>query len=163
MTFVDILLILILLGAIVVGYSKGLVKQLASLVSWVAAILLCYKFGDLVQDIFLAISFLIVMLVIRLAMRLSKKILKATKLGFVDHLGGALLFLFKYAFIVSIVLNLLFAINPDMDTFGTKHMFNNKPYEFTLDLMPRVLGSNKMPSDSLKLYRDSIEITTPQP
>ena len=184
MTFVDILLILILLGAIVVGYSKGLVKQLASLVSWVAAILLCYKFGDLVQDIFLAIvpsaadwplssvtvktvslafAFLIVMLVIRLAMRLSKKILKATKLGFVDHLGGALLFLFMYAFIVRIVLNLLFAINPDMDTFGTKHMFNNKPYEFTLDLMPRVLGSDKMPSDSLKLYRDSIEITTPQP
>ena len=89
MTFVDILLILILLGAIVVGYSKGLVKQLASLVSWVTAILLCYKFGDLVQDIFLAIvpsaadwplssvtvktvslafAFLIVMLVIRLAM-----------------------------------------------------------------------------------------------
>ena len=60
-------------------------------------------------------------------------------------------------------MNLLYAINPNMDTFGTKHMLNNKPYEFTLDLMPRVLGSDKMPSDSLKLYRDSIEITTPQP
>ena len=34
---------------------------------------------------------------------------------------------------------------------------NNKPYEFTLDLMPMVLGSEKMPSDSLKLYRDLIE------
>ena len=37
------------------------------------------------------------------------------------------------------------------------HMMDNKPYEFTLDLMPRVLGSEQMPSDSLKLYRDLIE------
>ena len=44
-----------------------------------------------------------------------------------------------------------------MDTFGTKHMLNNKPYEVTLDLMPFVLGSEQMPSDSLKLYRDLIE------
>ena len=30
-------------------------------------------------------------------------------------------------------------------------------YELTLDLMPAILGSDKMPSDSLKLYRDLIE------
>lgn len=175
MTLVDILLILILLGGIVVGYRKGLLKQLASLVSWIVAIILCYRFGDQVQDIFLTIvpsatdwplssitvktvslafAFLLVTLVIRLVMRLSKKVLKASKMGFVDRIGGALLFLFKYAFLLSIALNLLYAVNPDMETFGTRHMLNNKPYEFTLDLMPRVLGSDKMPSDSLKLYRD---------
>ena len=65
--------------------------------------------------------------------------------------------MFKYAFLLSLVLNLLYAFNPDMDTFGTKHMLNNKPYEMTLDLMPRILGSEQMPSDSLKLYRDLIE------
>ena len=72
-------------------------------------------------------------------------------------MGGSLLFMFKYAFVLSIVLNLLYAINPEMDTFGTRHMLDNKPYEITLDLMPMVLGSDKMPSDSLKLYRDLIE------
>ena len=90
-------------------------------------------------------------------MRLFKGALKAADLSFIDRLGGSLLFMFKYAFILSIVLNLLYAINPDMDTFGTKHMLKNKPYELTLDLMPRILGSDKMPSDSLKLYRDLIE------
>ena len=177
MTLVDALLILILLGSVVLGYRKGLIGQLSSLVSWVVAIILCYKCGELAQSIFLyiipsaaewplsaitvktvslAFAFLIIMLAIRLLMRLFKGALKAVKLGFVDKLGGSLLFTFKYAFVISVVLNLLYAINPDMDTFGTKHMFNNKPYELTLDLMPMILGSDKMPSDSLKLYRDLI-------
>ena len=184
MTLVDTLLILIILGGIVLGYRKGFIGQLSSLVSWIVAIVLCYKCGDLIQGIFLSVvpsaadwplstvtvktvslafAFLLVMVVIRLLMRLFKGALKAADLSFIDRLGGSLLFMFKYAFILSIVLNLLYAINPDMDTFATRHMLDNKPYEVTLDLMPMVLGSDKMPSDSLKLYRDSIEITTPQP
>ena len=178
MTLIDILMILIVLGGIVLGYRKGFIGQLSSLVSWIIAIVLCYKCGDLVQGIFLSIvpgaadwplssvtvktvslafAFLIIMLVIRLLMRLFKGTLNAVHLGFIDRLGGSLLFMFKYAFLLSIALNLLYAINPDMDTFGTEHMLNNKPYELTLDLMPMVLGSDKMPSDSLKLYRDLIE------
>ena len=178
MTLVDILLILIVLGGVVLGYRKGFIGQLSSLISWVVAIVLCYKCGDLAQDIFLSIvpsaaqwplssitvktvslafAFLIVMLAIRLVMRLFKGALNTVNLGFIDKLGGSLLFMFKYAFILSIVLNLLYAINPDMDTFATEHMLKNKPYEMTLDLMPIVLGSDKMPSDSLKLYRDLIE------
>ena len=178
MTLVDALMILIVRGGIVLCYRKGFIGQLSSLVSWIVAIVLCYKFGDLIQGIFLSIvpsaadwplstitvktvslafAFLVVMVAIRLVMRLFKGALKAADLSFIDRLGGSLLFMFKYAFILSIALNLLFAINPNLDTFGTKHMLNNKPYEMTLDLMPLILGSDKMPSDSLKLYRDLIE------
>lgn len=178
MTLVDAILILIVLGAVVLGYRRGLVGQLSSLVSWAVAIILSYKCGDLAHDLFLtlvpsaaqwplsgitvktvslAFSFLIVMMAVRLLLRLFKGALNVVKLGFLDKAGGSLLFLFKYAFVVSIALNLLYAINPDMDTFATEHMLNNKPYEFTLDLMPHILGSEKMPSDSLKLYRDLIE------
>lgn len=178
MTIIDALIILIILGGLVLGYRKGFIGQLSSLVSWVVAIVLCYKCGDLVRDLFLAVvpsaadwplssitvktvslafAFLLVMVIIRLVMRLFKGTLESVHLGFIDKFGGSLLFMFKYAFILSIVLNLLYAFNPDMSTFGTMHMMNNKPYEFTLDLMPHVLGSEKMPSDSLKLYRDLIE------
>ena len=178
MTLIDALIILIVVGGLVLGYRKGLIRQLSSLVSWVVAIVLCYKCGDAARDLFLAIvpsaaewplssitvktvslafAFLLIMVIIRLAMRLFKGTLDAVKLGFIDKLGGSLLFMFKYAFVLSIVLNLLYAINPEMDTFGTRHMLDNKPYEITLDLMPIVLGSDKMPSDSLKLYRDLIE------
>ena len=178
MTIVDAIIIIIVLGGLVIGYRKGLITQLASLISWIVAIVLCYKGGELAQSIFLAIvpsaaqwplasitvktvslafAFLVVMLSIRLVMRLFKGALDSIHLGLIDKAGGSLLFMFKYAFLLSLVLNLLYAFNPDMDTFGTKHMLNNKPYEMTLDLMPRILGSEQMPSDSLKLYRDLIE------
>lgn len=178
MTLIDAIIILIVLGGLVLGYRKGFIGQLSSLISWVVAMVLCYKCGDLASDIFLAVvpsaeqwplssitvktvslafAFLLIMVVIRLLMRLFKGALSTVHLGFIDKLGGSLLFMFKYAFVVSIVLNLLYAFNPDMETFGTMHMMNNKPYEVTLDLMPRVLGSEQMPSDSLKLYRDLIE------
>ena len=178
MTIFDAIIILIVLGGLVLGYRKGLIGQMSSLISWVVAMVLCYKCGDLFRDWFLAVvpsaadwplssitvktvslafAFLLVMVVIRLLMRLFKGTLESVHLGFLNKFGGSLLFMFKYAFILSIVLNLLYAFNPDMDTFATRHMLNNKPYEFTLDLMPTVLGSDKMPSDSLKLYRDLIE------
>lgn len=178
MTLIDAIIILIVLGGLVLGYRKGFIGQLSSLVSWVVAMVLCYKCGDLAKDLFLtfvpsaadwplssitvktvslAFTFLIVMVIIRLLMRLFKGSLNAVHLGFIDKASGSLLFMFKYAFVLSILLNLLYAFNPDMETFGTMHMLNNKPYEFTLDLMPHVLGSEQMPSDSLKLYRDLIE------
>lgn len=178
MTIIDAIIILIVLGGLVLGYRKGFIGQLSSLISWVMAMVLCYKCGDLAKDVFLAFvpsaadwplssitvktvslafAFLIVMVIIRLVMRLFKGALNTVHLGFIDKLGGSLLFMFKYAFILSIVLNLLYAFNPDMDTFATRHILDNKPYEFTLDLMPRILGSEQMPSDSLKLYRDLIE------
>lgn len=178
MTLIDILLLLIVLGGLVLGYRKGFIGQLASVLSWVVAIVLCYKCGDLAQSIFLAVvpsaagwplasvtvktvslafAFILVLLALRLVARLFRGALNVVHLGFLDRLGGALMFMFKYAFALSIALNLLYAVNPDLDTFATEHMLNNKPYEFTLDLMPCVLGSDKMPSDSLKLYRDLIE------
>ena len=178
MTIIDAIIILIVLGGLVLGYRKGLIGQLSSLISWIVAIVLCYKCGDLAKDLFLSIvpsaadwplssitvktvslafAFLIIMVIIRLIMRLFKGTLESIHLGFLDKAGGSLLFMFKYAFLLSIALNLLYAINPDMDTFATEHMLNNKPYEFTLDLMPPILGSEQMPSDSLKLYRDLID------
>ena len=54
MTLVDALLILIVIGSIVLGYRKGFIGQLSSIVSWVVAIVLCYKCGELAQSIFLA-------------------------------------------------------------------------------------------------------------
>jgi len=178
LTFVDALLVIIVLAGLVLGYSKGLLRQATSLVSWLVGIVLCRYLGDTAVNIFTAVvpsavnwpfpsitvravalvfTFLAVMLLLRLASRLIKGVLNFARLGWIDRWGGAALYIFKCLFIVSAVLNLLFAINPNMDTFGTRHALNNKPYEFTLDLMPRVLGSEQMPSDSLKLYRDLIE------
>ena len=177
MTFIDTLILLISLGAIVIGWRKGLIKQVASLISWAIGIVACLFFGDEITQLFLAnktypanwplssitvkavalsMMFLVVTVVVRVIAYVSRKVVKGVRLGCLDRFGGAVLFAFKYLFILSILLNLYYAYNPEAETFGTKHMLNNKPYEITLDLMPRVLGAEKMPSDSLKLYRDSV-------
>lgn len=177
MTLVDTIIVLIALGAIVIGWRKGLIKQAASLISWAIGIAACLFMGDAVAQAFLAINpdaanwplssitvkavalsllFLIVTLVVRVIAYLTRKVVKGIRLGCLDRIGGAALFAFKYLFILSILLNLFYAYNPDAETFGTKHMLNNKPYEVTLDLMPFVLGADVMPSDSLKLYRDPV-------
>ena len=140
MTIIDAIIILIVLGGLVLGYRKGFIGQLSSLVSWVVAIVLCYKCGDLAKDIFLAFvpsaadwplssitvktvslafAFLIVMVIIRLAMKLFKGTLDSVHLGFVDKAGGSLLFMFKYAFLLSIALNLLYAISNNFIADGT--------------------------------------------
>lgn len=174
MTFIDAILLLILLGALVVGWRKGLVRQTASLVSWAVGIAVCLFFGDQITQLFLAINpdaaqwplasitvkvvalaifFLFVTLTLRVLSYVTRKLIKAANLGCLDRAGGAVLFLFKWLMVLSIALNLLYAYNPNADTFGTCHALNNKPYEFTLDLMPRVLGADHLPSDSLLLYR----------
>lgn len=176
MTFVDALILLIALGSLVIGWRKGLIKQMASLVSWAIGIVVCLFLGDEVTQLFLAINpeaahwplagitvkavalsllFLVVTLALRVVSYVTRKVVKLARLGILDRVGGAGLFAFKYLFLLSILLNLYYAHNPDADTFGTRHMLNNKPYELTLDLMPRVLGADVMPSDSLKLYRDA--------
>lgn len=170
MTFVDTIILLIVLGGLAIGYYKGLTRQLASLVSWAAAIVICYVLGDWARDTLLALNpeaanwpmpsvtvkavavsflFLLVILVIRVVSRLLRLFMKTIHLGFLDKWGGAALFVFKYLFILSIVLNLLLAFAPGSSTFHTRHMLGNVPYEFTLDLMPRVLGNDTLPSDML--------------
>ena len=177
MTFVDAILLLIFLGSLVIGWRKGLVRQAASLVSWAVGIVVCLFLGDEVTRLFLAVNpeaaslplsgitvkavaltllFLVITLTLRVVSYVTRKVIKATRMGCLDRVGGAALFMFKYMMLVSIVLNLLYAYNPDAETFGTRHMLNNRPYEFTLDLMPRVLGSDRMPSDSLRLYREPL-------
>lgn len=56
MTFVDTLILLIALGALVVGWRKGLIKQMASLISWAVGIVVCLFLGDEVTQLFLAIN-----------------------------------------------------------------------------------------------------------
>ena len=179
MTLIDCILLLILLGSLVIGWRKGLVRQTASLVSWAVGIVVCLFFGDEITRLFLAINpdaanwplasitvkavalaifFLLVTLTLRILSYITRKVIKAANLGCIDRVGGAALFLFKWLMVVSILLNLLYAYNPDAETFGIRHALGNKPYEFTLDLMPMVLGSDKMPSDSLLLYRQPAEI-----
>ena len=171
MTFVDTIKVLLFVASVVIGYMRGLVKQATSLVGYILGIIACNAFGDTATDILLTVMpsavqwplasvtthavavivlFLLISLSVRVAGMFLRSIVDMLHLGIIDNIGGSALCLFKYFFIFSILLNLWLMINPTSDTFTTEHILGNRPFVETINLAPRVLGSESLPGDSLK-------------
>ena len=171
MTFVDTITVLLFVASVVIGYMRGLVKQATSLVGYILGIIACNAFGDTATDILLTVMpsaaqwplasvtthavavivlFLLISLSVRVAGMFLRSIVDMLHLGIIDNIGGSALCLFKYFFIFSILLNLWLMINPTSDTFTTEHILGNRPFVETINLAPRVLGSETLPGDSLK-------------
>ena len=171
MTFVDTITVLLFVASVVIGYMRGLVKQATSLVGYILGIIACNAFGDTATDILLTVMpsaaqwplasvtthavavivlFLLISLSVRVAGMFLRSIADMLHLGIIDNIGGSALCLFKYFFIFSILLNLWLMINPTSDTFTTEHILGNRPFVETINLAPRVLGSESLPGDSLK-------------
>ena len=171
MTFVDTITVLLFVASVVIGYMRGLVRQATSLVGYILGIIACNAFGDTATDILLTVMpsaaqwplasvtthavavivlFLLISLSVRVAGMFLRSIVDMLHLGIIDNIGGSALCLFKYFFIFSILLNLWLMINPTSDTFTTEHILGNRPFVETINLAPRVLGSESLPGDSLK-------------
>ena len=171
MTFVDTITVLLFVASVVIGYMRGLVRQATSLLGYILGIIACNMFGDTATDILLTVMpsaaewplasvtthavavivlFLLISLSVRVAGMFLRSIVDMLHLGIIDNIGGSALCLFKYFFIFSILLNLWLMINPTSDTFTTEHILGNRPFVETINLAPRVLGSESLPGDSLK-------------
>lgn len=171
MTFVDTITVLLFVASVVIGYMRGLVRQATSLLGYILGIIACNLFGDTATDILLTVMpsaaewplasvtthavavivlFLLISLSVRVAGMFLRSVIGMLHLGIVDNIGGSALCLFKYFFIFSILLNLWLMVNPTSDTFTTEHILGNRPFVETINLAPRVLGTETLPGDSLK-------------
>ncbi|MGN0213929.1 MAG: CvpA family protein [Muribaculaceae bacterium] len=178
MTFVDTITVLLFVASAVIGYMRGLVKQVTSLVGYILGIIACNVFGDTATDILLTVMpsaaqwplasvtthavavivlFLLISLSVRVAGMFLRSVIGMLHLGIVDNIGGSALCLFKYFFIFSILLNLWLMINPTSETFTTQHILGNRPFVETINLAPRVLGAESLPGDSLKVITHEAE------
>lgn len=184
MTFVDTITILLFVAAVVIGYMRGLVKQVTSLVGYILGIVACNLFGDTATEVLVtvmpsaakwplasitthAVAVIVMFLLISLSARVAGIFIKNTfsmlHIGIIDKLGGSALCIFKYFFIFSILLNLWFLVNPHSDTFTTEHMLSNKPFVATINLAPRVLGQETMPGDSIEAAASSQDFQSATP
>lgn len=105
MSWVDIIITAVVFIGIWRGFSAGLIKSFASLISWLLALVVASKtaadwaplFAPLVDGIVLqtALAFIVIMLcvvvVVGMLAGLIARSLKALKLGFVDRIAGAVL------------------------------------------------------------------------
>ncbi len=117
MSQIDIILIIPLLWGAVMGFKKGLVLELASLVGLFLGIYGAIKFSDftagkLVQFVDITqewlglisflVTFVLIVFVVFLAARILNKALKLAALGFVNRVLGLLFGTLKFALIISI-------------------------------------------------------------
>lgn len=167
MSFIDIMIILLVVLGIIIGWMKGFVSQISSICGIVLGLVACNLFGGWATDVLKLlipescnwpaadvtvsatahiVLFVVVFLSVLLAGTLIKSIVNSLHLGVIDKVGGAAFCSFKYLLYLSILLNLWYLISPHSDTFTTPHAMNNKPFEVVIDMAPFTLGAEKLPS-----------------
>lgn len=161
MVIIDILFIILLAGGAVLGFKKGAIKQLASVVAVAAAIIACRAAGPLAASIVVPIVgaddpaassmtvysaqvlgygglFLIVWLGVWLIAGFFRKATYAVKLSLIDRIAGAVFLPLKWFMVVSLMLNLWKMIYPDSTLFSS-----SKLVAMVMELAPAVLGALK--------------------
>jgi membrane protein required for colicin V production len=126
MNFIDAIIIIILVFAIIRGFTNGLVKEVASLAALILGIWGAIKFSDFTADklydyfditgryvgiISFMITFGIIVVVIHFIGVLLDKLLEAVTLGFVNRLLGMAFGLIKSVLILSVIFVVLNAID----------------------------------------------------
>ncbi|MFO7863878.1 MAG: CvpA family protein [Salinivirgaceae bacterium] len=122
MNYFDLILAVPLLWGLYKGFSKGLVKSLATLVALVVGIIGAMKFSHL-TSVFLvsnfsigatylplvsfAITFLGIVVAVHLLARFLDKVMSAVALGGINKIAGAVFGVAKFAFILSVLLIIL--------------------------------------------------------
>ncbi len=149
---IDIIFLLVLVLAIFKGIRKGLVIGLFSLVAFMIGLAAALKLSVVVANYFRSsatsiskwlplisflLVFIVVVLLVGLVARLIKKTLQFAMLGWLDRLGGIVLFVALYTFIFSIFLFYaakLYIIPADV-------IANSKVYPYIAPWGPKVMDT----------------------
>src|SRR5487761_2343178 len=149
---IDILFVLVVIGALIRGLRKGVVIGLFSLLSIIIGLAAAIKLSAFVSQKLSGhhfsgekwlpvLSFLLVFIVVIVAVavgaRLLKKIIDLAMLGWLDRLAGALLYLVIYFLIFSVLLffgEKLLLIKPQ--TIADSHCYN-----FVQPFGPKVINN----------------------
>ena len=127
MTWLDFVIIAVLIGFVVAAYSSGLIREVVTLVAVIAGIVIAgVLYDDLARDVLVflddedaarAISFLILFGSVYLFGQMIAYILKRgasiLMLGWADHVGGGVFGLLKGLIVVQVLL-ILFAAYPSL-------------------------------------------------
>jgi len=126
MNVLDLILVIPLLFALYRGFTKGLVYMVASILALLLGILGAMKFRDFtaqfldrlfeIQPQYLnllgfAVTFILIVLVVHLVAFVADRLLKAVALNFVNRLAGMVFGIAITAFVLSIILQPVNAVN----------------------------------------------------
>ncbi|MBR9830896.1 CvpA family protein [Acidiluteibacter ferrifornacis] len=119
MNYLDIVICIPLAWALYKGFRKGLILEIAALVSLVIGIMMAYKFSDYTSNLLIQyfeiqtkalplisfiLTFLVVVIGIHFLAKTLERIIKLAALGLVNRLAGALFSFLKIGLIISTLL-----------------------------------------------------------
>jgi len=117
MNYFDIVVGGILLLALIKGFKKGLVIELATLAALVLGILGAIKFSDITEQylsqqinsghiglIAFFVTFILIVIGVHIIAKMLDKLVSAVALGLINRILGAAFSVLKYAFIISVLM-----------------------------------------------------------
>lgn len=116
---IDVAFILIIIVAVFKGLSKGFIVGIFSFISFIIGLAAALKLSSVVAHHFenqagafakwlpvisFAFVFIVVVLLVNIGARIIRKTISIAMLGWLDKLGGVLLYIFIYTIIFSVIL-----------------------------------------------------------
>lgn len=161
MSAIDILIIIVFIGAVIYGYWKGVIVQIGSLAGILLGILACRLFGPWLTEVFggatggsdsidmgyinsviaNVILFLLGFISAKLVARLIKTVTTAVKLSLVDKLLGVIFCMFEWFLVLSILLNVWQVLRPGIDITSSSTLGKGRAAQAVMDIAPAVLGT----------------------
>lgn len=162
MSGIDILMLIVFVGAVIFGYRKGVIVQMGAVGGVIVGILACRLFGAWFAGILGGVTssdagsidvgyvngvianvilFILGYVAARLVARLVKTVTHAVKLAIIDRLCGVVFCLFEWFLILSILLNIWLIIRPDADVTAMSRLGGGRAVKVVIDLAPTVFGS----------------------
>jgi membrane protein required for colicin V production len=150
MNYIDIIILIFIVLAVIKGFAKGFIISLTSLAGLVLGILFSIKyagvlavnlesvFGNHSKFIYIAayiLCFALIVFIVHIIGKSIEKVMEIAALGFVNRIGGSLLGIVKVLFVFSAIFYLLKIIDPKSQIIKpeTKQKsFFYQPLEFML-------------------------------
>lgn len=144
-------ILIVVLAAGALGWTKGFIGQISQLIGIILAIAACRIFGDYVTGliaghnandtvIYTVIAYTLLFLAVYIIVWLIAKMLLSAihvlHVGILNRIGGAIFCICKWMILVSLVLNVYAALVPDT-ALSASRLYNK-----TLAFAPWILGSD---------------------
>ncbi len=154
MNYIDIILGILLLWGLIKGFSKGLFSSLASLVALIVGIYIAVHFSHIVGGylqqyvnwqegamklIAFAITFIVVVILVSLAGKILTKIADYAALGILNKLLGGAFGVLKMAFIASVIIIFIDALNRNITIIKEETLNSSVLYTPVRKLAPMIL------------------------
>lgn len=174
-SYIDIIILIPLIFALIKGFRKGLILELATLAGLILGIYAAKEFSQPVSDwlnalfdiqnslLVFGLTFAIVLIGLYFLGKLLEKLIKLVAMGWLNKIGGAVFSLAKWGAIISVILLIVDKVNDSYTLIENENLNKSVLYkpvkDFTPTILPFVedLGNFDLNSPQL----DSIQVPSP--